>query len=48
MTERMREIGKGLAASAALVVLVVGPPLGLAAAVGWPLPQAGADVVRGR
>ena len=39
MTERMREIGKGLAASAALVVLVVGPPLGLAAGVGWPLPR---------
>ena len=39
MTQRMREIGKGLAASAALVLLVVGPPLGLAAGVGWPLPR---------
>lgn len=39
MTERMREIGRGLAATVALLVLVVGLPIGLSAGVGWPLPR---------
>ena len=39
MTCRLREICGGLAATAVLMALAVGPPVLLAAAVGWPLPQ---------
>ena len=39
MTGRLREVVRGLAATAVLLVLVVGPPLLLSATVGWPLPQ---------
>jgi hypothetical protein len=39
VTPRMREIGKGVGATGALLLLVAGPPLLLAAGVGWPLPR---------
>lgn len=38
MTGRLRDMAKGLAGSAGLLVLLVGPPLALAHFVGWPLP----------
>jgi hypothetical protein len=38
-TDRLRELATGSAAAVALVALIVGVPLALAAAVGWPLPH---------
>lgn len=38
MTGRLRDMAKGLAGSAGLLLLLVGPPLALAHFVGWPLP----------
>lgn len=39
MTDRFREFVKGIGALLALLLLLVGPPLALAAGVGWPLPR---------
>lgn len=39
MTGRARDMAKGLAALAGLLLLLVGPPLALAHFVGWPLPR---------
>jgi nucleoid-associated protein YgaU/DNA-binding SARP family transcriptional activator len=37
-SRRLREVGRGLVALVVLGVLLVGPPVGLASFVGWPLP----------
>jgi hypothetical protein len=39
MTDRMREVARGVGAAAVLLLLVAGPPVVLSMGVGWPLPE---------
>jgi len=49
VTGRARDLAKGLAALAGLLLLIIGPPVALASFVGWPLPTTlpGLDTLTG-